>query len=82
MLLRSFVNLVMGHWHTTQEYIQKRANGELMGAWSVGCLRTLNPRFQPLNRWNHGLAEIDYSPNGQFQVWNLKIQNGRVLGNA
>lgn len=72
------VNLMAAHHHKSSEEIVKKMNFKLDGAWTVGCLCDLSPRYQPINKWNWGLAVIDVESNGDFSVQNKKIINGKV----
>ena len=79
LFLKTFSNIIFGHFHTTQEYIFRTLTGEILGAWSVGCLCNLFPEYRPINNWNNGFAYIEIYRNGDFVVENKKIVNGEVL---
>ena len=53
-------------------------NGNVIRAWSTGCLCELNPEYMPLNNWGHGCAVITID-EGQASVQNIRIQNGQVI---
>lgn len=75
--LKVFKNVLMGHWHRTQEYVSRDIADELIGSWSVGCLCGLKPKYFPHNNWNHGFAIVDVIDNKNFVVHNKKIiKNG------
>jgi predicted phosphodiesterase len=71
-------NIVTFHFHKTQEWIETRLDGSMIGGWSVGCLCGLRPRWLPVNKWNHGFAHVKLLDNGKFEVYNKKIYNGAV----
>jgi hypothetical protein len=79
MFLRVRDNAVFGHFHKTQEHIDRDIRGDVKGCWSVGCLCDLTPRFRPINDWNHGFAVIYYNEDGTFELQNKKIVEGMVL---
>lgn len=79
LFLKTFTNIVFGHFHTTQEYVFRTLNNEILGAWSVGCLCSLFPEYRPVNNWNNGFAYIEVYTNGDFVVENKKIIKGQVL---
>jgi predicted phosphodiesterase len=66
------------HFHQTSEHTEPTISGEIITCWSVGCLCNLHPEYMPLNKWNHGFAEI-YNEDGFFNVKNRKIINYKLL---
>lgn len=78
-LVKAFDNILLGHRHTSQDYIFKKVNQELVGAWSVGCLCKLMPAYMSLNQWSHGFAIIEKHSDDSFSVENKKIMNGKIL---
>lgn len=78
-LLKSFDNILLGHRHQSQTYPFKKINGELVGAWSVGCLCKFSAAYCPLNQWSHGFAEVEKTDGGFFHVDNYMMQDGRIL---
>jgi UDP-2,3-diacylglucosamine pyrophosphatase LpxH len=72
-------NVLFGNFHRTQEHIHRSLNQKIKGAWSVGCLCDLFPRWFVNNGWNHGFAEIDLDGDF-FYIRNRTIINGRVFG--
>jgi hypothetical protein len=75
--LRAKANIIGGHHHQTSEHFEQDVNEKIVGAWSVGCLSELHPKYMPINKWNHGFAEIE-SDGKEFEVDNLKIINGKI----
>lgn len=78
-LVKAFDNILLGHRHTSQDYIFKKVNQELVGAWSVGCLCKLMPAYMSLNQWSHGFAIIEKYSDDNFSVENKKLMNGKIL---
>jgi len=39
----------------------------------------LHPLYMPINKWSHGFAIQTTMPDGDFEVDNKKIIDGRVL---
>lgn len=78
-LLYSFNNILTGHDHRTQEYIQKSVDNKMYGSWTTGCLCGLRPQYNPYNNWNHGFAVVEVYKNKMFEVRNFKIVNGSIL---
>jgi predicted phosphodiesterase len=80
-LLLKFKRAVMcGHFHRHSEATQKVYDGDLIKAWSLGCLCELEPDYMPVNDWSHGAAivEVDHK-TGHFHVNNFQIINGRIF---
>ena len=71
--------IVVGHHHQTSEHTEPTIKDEIITAWSMGCLCDLHPRYMPLNRWNHGFAELELSKNGDFHLQNRRIHDGKIL---
>jgi hypothetical protein len=46
--------------------------------WSTGCLCDLRPEYARINKFNHGFASVQVYGDGQFDVHNFRIANGRV----
>ena len=78
LYLRSKVNAICGHFHQSSTHSEPDLDEKLTTTWSVGCLSELHPRYMPLNKWNHGFAEIETYDEKLFQVHNYKIIDGEV----
>ena len=71
-------NVISGHSHVTQNSVKKSLSGKFYGSWTVGCLCSLSPRYNPQNNWNHGFAIIERDENGNFEVQNKMIVGGKI----
>jgi hypothetical protein len=78
MFLKANCNLLIGHFHRSQEFIYRNGNDETIGVWVNGCLANLYPEYLPKNNWNHGFAIVSVSGDGSFELENKKIINGKV----
>jgi len=80
LYLRAKMWAACGHCHTTSQHTSKTLQGELHTTWSFGCLCDLSPDWNPFgNDWNWGFGLIEVSPNGDFEVQNLRIlPNGKI----
>lgn len=76
--MRAKTSVIGGHYHQSSEHIERDLSGKIIGAWSVGCLCELTPKYMPINKWSHGFATVDLDSDGSFEVRNLKIINGKV----
>lgn len=78
MYLRAHGCVLSAHQHQTSEHTDPDIRGVTVTCWSIGCLCRLNPLWNPLNRWNHGFAELDLT-GPEWRVANHRIINNRVL---
>jgi predicted phosphodiesterase len=79
LLLKTFVNLIFGHFHQRQYYEISKLDGDVFGAWSVGCLSGLKPLYSPINQWVHGFAHIEVIDGKKFHVENKLIKGNMIL---
>jgi predicted phosphodiesterase len=77
--LRSKSNCIVGHHHQTSQHVEQRIDGELISCWSLGCLSTLHPKYQSLNKYNHGFAIYTQEDEDFWHVKNYMIIKGRVV---
>lgn len=78
LYLRAKKSALCAHFHQTSEHSETSIDGKVATCWSVGALCDLRPEYMPLNKWNHGFAEI-YEDEQSFSVRNRKIINYRVV---
>lgn len=78
LYLRTKDNAICGHFHRVSEHIAKTVGRKVQGAWSTGCLSELYPDYMRLNDWAHGFAFVSVEGNGDFDVTNYKIIDGKV----
>jgi hypothetical protein len=71
-------NVIGGHLHQVSEHSEPDMDGKVTGAWSTGCLCDLHPNYAPINRWQHGFAWVEVDNDGDFEVHNQKIINGKI----
>jgi predicted phosphodiesterase len=80
LFLKAKVSTFQGHNHQTSEHTEPTLTGKMVTTWSLGCLSELHPAYMPLNKWNHGFAEVDLDPNGEdFEFHNKRIFKGKIL---
>lgn len=77
--LRGLECSLAGHLHRTSEHAETSLSGRFITCWSTGCLCGLTPEYARINKWNHGFAYVELAGNGQFNVENYRILNGKVL---
>lgn len=79
VFLRAKSVVLVSHFHQVSEHHEPNINGKPQGAWSVGCCCHLNPVYMPLNKWSHGFAMVKVGRQGDFEVRNLRVKNGKVI---
>ena len=80
LFLKSKVSCFQGHNHQSSEHTEPTLTGKMVTTWSLGCLSELHPQYMPLNKWNHGFAEVDLDENGEdFEFHNKRIFNGKIV---
>jgi len=79
LYLRAKKSSLVGHFHQTSEHTETAINGDMATCWSVGCLCDLHPEYMPLNKWNHGFADVVLDNEGSWIVHNYRMYQGKVL---
>ena len=79
LYLRAKKSSMCFHFHQTSEHTETAINGDMATCWSVGCMCELNPQYMPLNKWNHGFADIVLDKDGSWMVHNYRVYKGKVL---
>jgi predicted phosphodiesterase len=77
LYLKAKVSSVMGHLHNPSHHSAVRADGHIIGCWSIGHLGDPHPRYAPYNEWQHGFAIVDRDDK-EFEFNNFKIMKGKV----
>lgn len=78
LFLRAKDSAICGHHHQASEHSEPNINGKVVTCWSVACLCELHPDYMPLNKHHHGFAHIITDKNGDFEVFNKRIVNGKI----
>ena len=80
LYMRGKTSAFQGHNHSTSEHTEPDMNGKITTTFSIGCLSELHPMYMPLNKWNHGCADVDLDQNGEdYEFRNKRIYKGRIL---
>jgi predicted phosphodiesterase len=67
-------SMLIGHCHTTSEHSESNLQGDLNTTYSIGCLCTLAPDYDPFNcKHNLGFARVIVQENGNYRVENKRI---------
>jgi predicted phosphodiesterase len=78
--LKYKTSTLSGHNHQTSSHFESNLHGENIGCYSTGCLCALNPDYRPFayTKWNHGFAIVEVEDDGNYNVDNYRIKNGKV----
>lgn len=79
LFLRTHAVAMCGHFHRSSEHNERNIRDRADAAWSVGCACNLTPKYDPLNKWNHGFAFVDWTKDGLFTVENKRVLGGKVV---
>lgn len=78
LYLKTKKSAICAHHHQTSEHPEKTLDDKVETCWTIGCLCNMKPDYAPVNRWNHGFAEI-VGDEDIYIVNNRKIINYRVV---
>ena len=68
---------ICGHHHQSSHHAEKSMTDSHVSCWSLGCLCDLRPEYLPINKWNHGFAEIQRNGD-KFRLTNHRIIDGKI----
>lgn len=78
LFVRCKAKTICGHFHQTSFNNEVGIDHLSLSTYSTGCLCTLEPKYAPLNNWNHGFAFVTVE-DGVTHVENVRIQNGAII---
>lgn len=79
VFMRAKSSMIVGHVHSTSSHSESNIAEDEIACWSVGCLCTLAPDYSPHGtKHNLGFANILVEKNGNFEVLNKRIINGKI----
>jgi len=64
---RMLRNIVVGHWHRADSYIQLDYYGMARGCWVVPCLAYQRPHWDSGRIWGQGILVIEVNRDGFFK---------------
>jgi predicted phosphodiesterase len=79
LFLRTKECAMTAHHHQSSEHTETTIKGQMITAWSTGCLCGLHPEYARFNKWNHGAATVDLFPDGSYRVHNFRIHSGQIM---
>ena len=80
LYLKTLSTALCFHLHNTSQYVGKTLDGKTPTCWSAGCLCDLQPEYCPhVNKHNHGWSVQHLEADGQFELENFRILNGKVV---
>lgn len=78
LFLKAKVHAIQAHFHRASYHEARDLKGEMIAAWSCGCLCDLHPQYAPHNDWGHGAAIVEVDAKQFFRVDNFAIIHGRI----
>lgn len=78
LFLRAKVSALQGHCHRSSQHSEPDLSGHQVSCWSTGCLCQLDPEYDPINRWNHGMVIVTVGKQGEYEVRNYRIMHGKA----
>jgi len=77
--MRAKQNVIVGHLHRASYHPEIDMEGNIVAAWSMGCLCELRPPYSPLiSNSQHGFSHLIVENDGNFTVINKTIINGKI----
>lgn len=77
--LRAKQSIIVGHLHRASHHPEMDLDGHVISCWSTACLCELRPNYSPLvSNSQHGFAHITVEEDGQYNVRNYQIINGKI----
>jgi predicted phosphodiesterase len=77
---RAKVSAIISHVHVTSEHTETNLLGHTITDWSLGCMCTLTPDYQPMGgKANFGFAHVQVEKSGNYKVTNKRIVNGEIV---
>ena len=78
LFMKTKKSAMKSHSHRESSFTTKNIEGGIITTWSTGCLCGLWPEYAQLNEWVHGFSVVDFDDEGQFNVNNFRIHNGKL----
>jgi len=75
--LKALECVLLAHCHRTSQHAETSLSGRLDTSWSIGCLCQLHPEYGRINKWNQGMAGLEFDGD-DFEIDNKRIVNGTV----
>ncbi len=76
--MKASCNILVGHHHKSTEYHDVTANGDVICAWSTGCLCDLSPGYAPYGKMEHGFAIVALN-GSDWSVYNARVIDGDIV---
>lgn len=80
LFLRAKKTALCSHFHQVSSHSERTLGDKLLATWSIGCACYLHPHYHPYNNWSHGAAVVEVAADGDFEVTNFKIIEGKCVG--
>ena len=68
IMLKVASNVLCGHFHRDDVSYMRDLEGKVHIVYGSGCLCKLNPKYMPINNWNHGYTIVELDSTGNFNI--------------
>lgn len=68
IMMKVSSNVLVGHFHRSDRSYMRDLEGEVHAVFGSGCLCKLNPKYMPINNWNHGWTLVHLDKDGNFEI--------------
>lgn len=68
IMLKVASSVLCGHFHRDDVSYMRDLEGNVHIVYGSGCLCKLNPKYMPINNWNHGYTIVELDGTGKFNI--------------
>lgn len=68
IMLKVASSVLCGHFHRDDVSYMRDLEGNVHVVYGSGCLCKLNPKYMPINNWNHGYTIVELDGSGNFNI--------------
>ncbi len=68
IMLKVASSVLCGHFHRDDVSYMRDLEGNVHIVYGSGCLCKLNPKYMPINNWNHGYTIVELDGTGRFNI--------------
>lgn len=76
--MRTAHSVLIGHLHRTSQHTEPNMFHAEVACFSSGALCGMFPAYARVNKWNSGFVICDVEADGEFDLRNLRIADGKV----
>lgn len=78
--LKTKRSMVINHVHVETSYTEPDLHGDIVTCWSIACMCTLTPEYQPFGgKACHGFGHVKVEKGGDFNMKNFRVHKNKIL---